>query len=174
VIDVATDPRQAAMTRNRVLAFLKRTGVMLEGGRGSVPNLVEYVVGKPVKGNWWSHQQSQQIFALTRSVRASPDVLTCRVVDGKITFVHRRLWPALVRLASLFPRDRLAAVQEVHTRTGAHRVITVPFPDWVPDEVRAAGRAMTAAQAVSSLGQWASEPAATGALVSAFQRVHMR
>lgn len=145
------------MTRNRVLASVKRQGVMLESGHGPVPTLVEFIAGEPVKGNWWSHPQSRRMFALTRLVRDSPDVLTCRLVNGKVTFVHRRLWPALVRLANLFPKDRLAAVQEVHTRTGAHSVITVPFPKWVPDDVKTAGRGLAAAQAVSSLGSWVSE-----------------
>jgi hypothetical protein len=125
---------------------------MLESGHGPVPNLVEFIAGEPVKGNWWSHQHSHRIFALTRSVRDSPDVLTCRLINGKVTFVHRRVWPALVRLANLFPKDRLAAIQEVHTRTGAHRVTTIPFPTWVPNDVKIAGRGLSAEQAVSSLG----------------------
>jgi hypothetical protein len=115
------DRSHDSMTRHRILASLKREGVMLESGHGPVPNLVELIAGEPVKGHWWSHPDSHRIFALTRFVRGSPDVLTCRMVSGKVTFVHRRLWPALVRLANLFPRDRLAAIQEVHTRTGAHR-----------------------------------------------------
>jgi hypothetical protein len=144
------------MTRNRILASLKREGVMLESSHGPVPNLVDCIAGEPVKGHWWSHPHSHRIFALTRSVRDSPDVLTCRVVNGKVSFVHRRVWPALVRLASLFPQDRLAAIQEVHTQTGAHRVITTPFPAWVPNDVTAAARALSAQQAVSILGSWAS------------------
>jgi hypothetical protein len=130
---------------------------MLESGHGPVPNLVEFIAGEPVKGNWWSHPDAHRIFALTRSVRDSPDVLTCRVVNGKVTFVHRRVWPALVRLANLVPKDRLAAIQEVHTRTGAHRVITIPFPTWVPEDVKTAGRGLSAEQAVSSLGSWVSQ-----------------
>ena len=132
---------------------------MLESAHGPVPNLVEFVAGEPVKGHWWSHPHSHRIFALTRSVRDSPDVLTCRVVNGKVTFVHRRVWPALFRLANLFPKGSLAAIEEVHTRTGAHRVITTPFPAWVPNDVKTAGRALSAEQAVSSLGNWASEVA---------------
>lgn len=143
------------MTRHRVLASVKRAGVMLESAHGPVPNLVEFIAGEPVAGNWWSHEQSRSIFALTRSVRDSPDVLTCRLVDGKVTFVHRRLWPALVRLVKLFPKGRLAAIQEVHTRSGAHRVVTIPFPKWVPDDVKTAGRDLDASEAISSLGSWA-------------------
>ena len=135
---------------------------MLESAHGAQPNLVEFIAGERIAGNWWSHQQSRHIFALTRSVRESPDGLTCRLVDGKVTFVHRRLWPALVRVATLFPKDRLAAIQESHSRTGAHRVISVPFPQWVPNDVKAAGRRLAATAAVSSLGRWTSALAASG------------
>jgi hypothetical protein len=143
----------------QILALLEREGVMLESAHGPVPNLLEFVAGERVKGHWWSHPHSHRIFAFTRSVRESPDVLTCRAVNGKVTFVHRRVWPALFRLANLFPKGRLAAIQEVHTRTGAHRVITIPFPAWVPNDVKTAGRALSAEQAVSNLGIWASEMA---------------
>ena len=152
----------AGITRNRILAALKRQGVMLESSHGPVPNVVEQIAGEPVKGNWWAHPRSHSIFALTRSVRKSPDVLTCRLVNGKVTFVHCRVWPALVRLADRFPTDRLAAIQEVHTQTGAHRVTTIPFPNWVPNDVKTAAEALSAAQALLSLGSWA-EPSLSSA-----------
>jgi hypothetical protein len=69
------------------------------------------------------------MFRLTRIVRDSPHVLTCRrLIEGTITFVHRRLWPALVSLADHLGTQHLAALREEHTRTGAHRVTSVPFP----------------------------------------------
>jgi hypothetical protein len=45
----------------------------------------------------------------------SSQVLVCRLVGGKVTFVHRRLWPALVRLGSRLSKRGLAAVQDEHT-----------------------------------------------------------
>ena len=56
-------------------------------------------------------------------------------MDGKITYIHRRLWPALVRLAGRFSKPRLAAVKEVHTPAGKHKLLITPFPEWVPKEV---------------------------------------
>jgi hypothetical protein len=62
-------------------------------------------------------------------------------VEGKITYVHRRLWPALVRLASRFGKAKLAKVWSEHTPSGAHRAHRLPFPRWVSRELaRAAGR----------------------------------
>jgi hypothetical protein len=45
--------------------------------------------------------------------------------------VHRRLWPALVRLADELGVDALAAIQQEHTPSGKHVNTTTPFPTWV-------------------------------------------
>jgi hypothetical protein len=123
------------VTEKEAMDFVKRHGIVTESFHGPVPSLAEAVSGAPVRGNWWSHPRSHEIFRLGRALRSHPDVLTCRLVQGKISFVHRRLWSALVRLASGFPAARLAAVREIHTPTGAHIVQETPFPKWVPAEV---------------------------------------
>jgi hypothetical protein len=88
---------------------------------------------------------------LSRAIRRSPDVLVCRLVDGKITYVHRRIWPALVSFAGRFSRERLAALNEVHTPAGKHKVLSIPFPDWVPQEVLRAAQELTEKEAASQL-----------------------
>ena len=124
---------------------------MLEAAHGSLPTFSDAVAGERVPGAWWGHRAGRQIFAATRSVRAHPDVLVCRIADGKITYVHKRLWPAVVRLASAFPRDRLAAIREVHTPSGAHREDLTPFPQWVPAGVRTAAADMSVEDAERAL-----------------------
>jgi hypothetical protein len=87
-------------------------------------------------------------------VRDSDEILVCRLIDGKITYVHRRLWPALVRLAKLIDKGALAAVRETHTRTGAHKIETVAFPRWVTPEMRRLAEALSVEDACSQLGAW--------------------
>ena len=140
------------MTRRSALSFVKRNGIVLESARGPVPNLAEAVVGGRIRGSWWGHARGKEIFWLTRAVRNSADVLVCRLVERKITYVHRRLWPALVRLARNFARRDLAAVQEVHTASGRHEERLVPFPRWVPPAVKRAARRLTIADARAALG----------------------
>ena len=142
------------MTRRAALAFVKRHGVVLEGARGPVPNLAEAVAGRRIRGSWWGHARGKEILWLTRAVRDSPDVLVCRLVTGKITYVHRRLWPALVRLARAFARSDLAALREVHTARGEHALRVVPFPRWVPPAVKRAARRLEVAEARAALGDW--------------------
>jgi len=80
---------------------------------------------------------------VTRAIRDSEDVLVCRLIMGKVTFVHRRLWPPLVRAAGHFPSERLSRVREVHTSSGRHATTEIPFPDWVSPSVRAAARSLS-------------------------------
>src|SRR6266850_7709422 len=102
------------MTTAQALAFVKRHGIVLESARGPVPSLAAKVEGKPVRGSWWSHPKGHEIFLLSRAIRELPEVLVCRIIGGKVTYVHRRLWPALVFLAGRFSKKNLAAIKEVH------------------------------------------------------------
>src|ERR1700674_1054633 len=92
--------------------FVREHGVVLESAKGPVPNLAEAVARTPIRGNWWNHAESKNIFLATRLVRSSDDVLVCRLVEGKVTYVDRRLWPAIVRLSRYFRKEALAAIRE--------------------------------------------------------------
>src|SRR5215467_1345592 len=108
--------------------FVNEHGVVLEGGRGPRPNLAEAVAGEHIRGNWWGHKKGRTIFRATRVVRDSDDVLVCRLVGGKVSYVHRRLWPAIVRLANSLDKKSISALREEHSSSGVHRVRTIPFP----------------------------------------------
>jgi len=145
------------MTAAEALAFVRTHGVVLESGTGPVPSLASTVAGGPIRGSWWSHARSHEIFALTRAVRDCTDVLVCRLIDGKITYVHRRLWPALVRVAERFPRDHLAQVSEKHTASGRHVKEEVEFPRWVPPELASEARQLDEKSALGALGAWSAK-----------------
>ena len=140
------------MTPVQALAFIKRHGGVCESvRRGAIPSLADAVAGESLSGNWWSHPKGKAIFAVTRAVRDSPQVLVCRLVDNKITFVHERLWPALVRIADRFPPKRLARVTEVHSASGKHVLEETLFPDWVPAKSAAAAKRLSEQQALADL-----------------------
>lgn len=144
------------MTPAEALEFVHTHGVVLESASGPVPSLAAAIAGEPVQGSWWGHPRGHEIFQLTRVVRASPSVLVCRLVHGKVTFVHRRLWPAVVRIADRLPPDRVAAVKDLHTDAGHHRVEGTPYPEWVPPLVRLDATGLSAKEAFEVLGAWAS------------------
>ena len=139
------------MTAPDAIAFVKANGVVLESARGLVPNLAERVAGEPIRGSWWGHQKAAQIFYCSRALRDSQEVLVCRLVGGKVTYVHRRLWPALVNLRTQFARERLSAIREVHTAQGKHKTTTVAFPNWVPKEVMTEAARLTFEEAAEML-----------------------
>ena len=138
------------------MEFVARHGVVLASGKGPVPNLAEAVAGGAIRGGWWGHPKGREIFRALQALDDSPDVLCFRLVERKITFVHRRLWPALVRLAEELGKERLAVIRQEHTKTGAHRNVVTPFPKWVPAETKAAARKLSEAEARAQLGPWAS------------------
>jgi hypothetical protein len=110
-------------------------GMLLQSARGPLPNVAELVAGEPIRGSWWGHPAGHAIFEALNGLADSPDVVRTRLVKGKVTLIHRRLWPALVRAADRFPPKNLAALHEEHTASGAHKVHEEAFPGWVPDEV---------------------------------------
>ena len=137
------------------LDFVRQHGVVLASGKGPVPRLAEVVAGEPVHGSWWGHSRGREIFRVFQSLRQSNDILVCRLIGGKITFVHRRLWPALVRAADNFTDKQLAQVHEEHTSAGRHVTHEVPYPTWVPAEVHAEAARLSEAEALKALGPWA-------------------
>ena len=140
------------MTAAEALAFIEQHGIVLESARHpTIPSLAQAIAGEALRGGWWSHPKGRAIFAATRAVRDSSDVLVCRLIDGKVTFVHARLWPALVRLADRFPAPALDRVREMHSETGAHRVENIRFPKWVTEETTSEARRLSEARARAAL-----------------------
>ena len=87
--------RQAAS----VLRELERHGLLLETDP-KLPSLVGVVAGGPVSGSWWGHPLGHTIFATGEALFHHRDVLLAKLVSGKSTWVHRRLWSALLSTAT--------------------------------------------------------------------------
>jgi len=146
------------MTSSESISFIKRHGVVLASAKGPVPRLSEVIVGGRIKGSWWAHPKSHQIYGIFRGVSDSKDVLVCRLVNGKVTFVHRRLWAAVARVAKNFSAGLVSQVREEHTASGRHVTREVPFPKWVPKEILERAKNMSKEEALNALGPWARRP----------------
>ena len=144
------------------LAFVASQGIVLASARGPAPRLIEFIAGETIHGNWWSHPRASAIYNVLSRVSESDDVLVCRLIDGKITLVHRRLWPALARLAARLPPARIAQVCDVHLPSGRHETREVTFADWVSADVLRDAAAMSESDALAQMAPWwgaASAPA---------------
>ena len=125
--------------------------MLLESARGPIPNVAELVVGEPISGSWWGHADSHAIFERINELADSPDVVRLRLVNGKVTLVHRRLWPALVRVAGHFRPERIASIAEEHTAAGTHVKIETPFPEWVSADALEIAATLTEDEAFAAL-----------------------
>ncbi|HEX8110059.1 MAG TPA: hypothetical protein VF516_20155 [Kofleriaceae bacterium] len=154
--EVKRAAKQATRRRGAWLAFVEQHGVVLASARGPVPSVAEAVAGQPIVGSWWAHPRGKAIFAALSELDDSHDVRCFKLIDGKVTFVHRRVWPALACLAGygVIAAERAAAIQQEHMPTGEHRNLVTPYPDWVPDDVARAAAALTVEAARAQLGPW--------------------
>jgi antitoxin (DNA-binding transcriptional repressor) of toxin-antitoxin stability system len=61
------------------------------------PSATACIAGAIVRGSWWGHPQGKLIYETL--TRMTDDVAWAKLVLGKETLVHRRLWSALVATA---------------------------------------------------------------------------
>src|SRR5436853_222098 len=80
-----------------VLAKLKEHGLLLQTD-ANLPNVCALVTGAPIRGSWWAHPRSHDIFRVSCHVAEHPDVLVVKLVSSKVTYVHRALWPYVVTI----------------------------------------------------------------------------
>jgi hypothetical protein len=94
------------MTRIRTgkdaLALVRRHQVLPMTPVEGFASLVGEIAGGPIRGSWWGHPKGALMYDLANALHNSKDVLAVKLVDGKVTFIHRVLWPALYRIV----RDR--------------------------------------------------------------------
>jgi hypothetical protein len=112
-----------------------------------LPSLVEAVSGERIRGSWWGHPAGGAIFAAASALEASGEALATKLVDGKVTFVHRSLWPPLLRVVTdpAIARPPLdAAAKELLSRVRAEGRLRL---DQVPGDPKIARKAAKALEA---------------------------
>jgi hypothetical protein len=80
------------------LADIESRGVLLVSD-ARLPSLASRVAGEPVHGSWWASRDSQKISRVLSELSSHPDVLLVKLIAGKNTLVHRRVWPQLAAIA---------------------------------------------------------------------------
>jgi hypothetical protein len=81
----------------RALGELERIGLLLQHD-SVLPSFTGVALGEPVRGSWWAHPRANDIYDLLQVFRVEAGGLSLKIVNQKLTFVARRLWPAIAAL----------------------------------------------------------------------------
>jgi hypothetical protein len=118
-----------------VLKTLKEFGLLLETDT-KLPSVSGLVAGEPVRGSWWTHARSHEIFGVLQEVADHKQVLITKLVSGKVTFVHRKLWPDVLSIGtareSWQTQKLLPATQMLLDRIDQEGVLRTDTLDWPP------------------------------------------
>ena len=76
---------------NQVFAQLQNEGLLLLSD-ADFPNVPNLITGERIRGSWWTHDRAQEIFVVSEMLEDHPDVMTIKLLSGKVTFVYRELW----------------------------------------------------------------------------------
>jgi hypothetical protein len=60
--------------------------------------VVSLIVGRPIEGGWWGHPSGGAIYAESNRLADRTDVVIVKLLNGKVTFVSKRLWPHLLAI----------------------------------------------------------------------------
>ena len=82
-----------------LLARLREHGLLLQQDK-RLPDVATAVAGEPIRGSWWAHPRAHTIFDCLSELEQHPDTLITKLVGGKVTFIHRHLWPAVLAVGS--------------------------------------------------------------------------
>jgi len=91
-----------AQTVKKIHADIKERGLLMLAD-AELPSVVGLITGESLKGSWWGHPLGNLIFNSSSDVEDLNDVLTLKLLKGKVTFVHEDLWQPL--LTVLMSRD---------------------------------------------------------------------
>jgi len=80
-----------------VFTELEKYGLLLQAD-AHLPNVCALVAGASIRGSWWAHPRSHDIFRINCALADHQDVLIAKLVSGKITYIDRSLWSQVVTI----------------------------------------------------------------------------
>ena len=82
---------------SRALGELERIGILLQHD-AVLPSFTGIALGESIRGSWWAHPRANDLYDLLQAFRREAGGLSLKLVNGKLTFVAERLWPAVAVL----------------------------------------------------------------------------
>jgi hypothetical protein len=87
------------MELDELLDRLRELDLLLDTD-SKFPNVAALLAGEAAPGSSWTHFQAQDMYRVSSQLRAHADVLAIKLVSGKITFIHRPLWMAILAIGT--------------------------------------------------------------------------
>src|ERR1044072_7462447 len=87
-----------AEATSNILDALANAGLLLVQDK-RVTNVVTLLTGEAISRSLWSHPKGRLIFAVMSDLSEHPDLLFTKLLNGKVTLTHRKLWPAFLSVA---------------------------------------------------------------------------
>jgi len=84
---------------DEVFRKISDIGFLLESDP-KLPSVCSIITGELMRGSWWSHPLAQTIFQVNQRLEDHPDVTITKLVSGKVTFVHRTVWPEVFSIGT--------------------------------------------------------------------------
>ena len=91
--------REVERAYSRTFKALKAGGLLLESDP-RLPCVTQIIVGRRLRSSWWADPRTTLIYRVLQRLHKNSDVLAAKLVDGKVTLIHRKLWPAILRVAT--------------------------------------------------------------------------
>ena len=76
----------------QVTSSLRRWGMLLLSD-AALPSVASLIAQEVIRGSWWGHPKGREIYEIAERLAAHADVTMCRLLAGKVTYLHRDLWP---------------------------------------------------------------------------------
>jgi hypothetical protein len=83
----------------KILLALEQHGLLLEAD-SELPSIATIIAGEPIKGSWWGHKMGTVIFNTCENLCDRSDILRIKLLKGKVTYIHQRLWSAVATIGT--------------------------------------------------------------------------
>jgi hypothetical protein len=116
-------PKSSRARLAAVETELDRVGLLLQHD-AELPSVTALLAGAPIAGSWWGHPLGKQLYEWLSEFERGAGAVSLKLVNGKVTYVAARLWPALVVVIGAGAAERAKGLS---TRAKAlhERVVTL-------------------------------------------------
>ncbi|TPI21094.1 hypothetical protein [Mesorhizobium sp. B4-1-1] len=79
--------------------YLESHGLIPLSPAEGLVSLVDLILGPGVTGNWWGHDRANDAYNAYSALANDPNVIVVKLIDYKVTLVHRNIWNPIFKIA---------------------------------------------------------------------------